>query len=141
MIHIALLKRNYLDMLLDGRKTMESRLSITRRAPFRAVMSGESIFFKQSGGPYRAHAIINQVEFIDGLTPRAVRALRTRVNGQVLGESAYWRSKRTAKYATLLTFREIMPCDTGPALPVLAGRAWVCMPDDAGAMHTSRAAA
>ena len=61
----------------------------------------------------------------------AVGALRRRVNDQVLGDAAYWQAKRTAKYATLLTFVELQDCSRGPALPVLAGRAWVCMTDSA----------
>ncbi|MCA9294734.1 MAG: ASCH domain-containing protein [Phycisphaerales bacterium] len=127
--HVAVLKRRYIDLLLEGRKTMESRLSVTRREPFGIVVPGDAIYFKESGGPYRARAVVADVELVDGLTPRAVSALRRRVNSQVLGDPAYWQSKRTAKYATLLTFIELEVCSRGPALPVLAGRAWVCMPD------------
>ena len=131
MMHVAVLKSPYIDLLLEGRKTMESRLSKTRREPFGCVAPGDLVLFKASGGPYRAKAIVSHVESLSDLTPACVRALRARVNPLVLGAPAYWHAKRDARYATLMTLEGVEPCAEGPALPVLAGRAWVCMSERA----------
>ena len=56
-IHVAILKREYLRMVLSGQKTVESRLAKVRCPPFEQVVAGERLFFKASGGPFMAPAI------------------------------------------------------------------------------------
>jgi hypothetical protein len=72
LIHIAVLIQPYLDFILQGKKTVESRLTMQARDPFDNIEKGERIYFKQSSGPYRATAIADQVLFEDNLTPRRI---------------------------------------------------------------------
>lgn len=128
MIHLAVLHRRYLDAILDGRKTVESRLARVRCEPFGCVAPGERLYFKASGGPFLATAIAGEVESFDGLTPRAVAMLRSRFERAVAAEPAYWREKRAAIAATFIELTEIEPVFFGPACPPLHGRAWVRLP-------------
>lgn len=123
--HVAVLKREYIDAILDGRKTIESRLSRTRREPLHAVRPGDTVYFKQSSGGYRAAARVRRVEFHEDLSPKDVRAIKRRVNSSVLGDPTYWRQKLGAKYATLLWLCDVRKTATGPHINRLFGRAWV----------------
>lgn len=123
--HVAVLLPRYVDLLLASRKTVESRLSLTRREPLCAVAPGERIYFKQRGGPIRAVATVEAAEFFGPLTPRLVNLLRGRFNAGVMGDAAYWAAKSRARYASFFHLSEVEPAFDGPAIPVLHGRAWV----------------
>ena len=120
-----MLKREYIDAILDGRKTVESRLSRTRREPLHAVQVGDVVYFKESSGGYRAAARVKRVEFFEDLSPRDVQAIRRRVNDQVLGSRAYWHGKRSAKYATLVWIENVKHITRGPHIRRLYGQAWI----------------
>jgi ASC-1-like (ASCH) protein len=130
VIHVAILLRQYLDLLLSGRKTIELRLTVTNRAPFQAIEPGERIYFKQSAAPFRATAIADHVLFADDLTPKRVQQLKRDYNDAILGDSEFWKLKREAKYATLVWVRDVEPVHFGPQLKPQRGIAWVRLPEE-----------
>lgn len=129
MIHAVVIQQAYLDLMLAGIKTVESRLSLNRVEPFGAVQAGERLFFKASGGTFQATAVARRVTFVDGLTPRRVSELRRVWNDRVLGEPSYWRAKSRARYATLIELGDVEPAKFGPSVPAFHGRAWRVLPD------------
>jgi hypothetical protein len=50
-IHLAVLVEPYLSLILEGKKTIESRFSVNRHAPFEQVGKGDIIILKKSSGP------------------------------------------------------------------------------------------
>ena len=60
-IHLAVFVEPFLQFVLDGRKTVESRFSIHRRPPFGCVRSGDLVLIKESGGPVVAMAEVSNV--------------------------------------------------------------------------------
>lgn len=132
MNHLAILHRRYLDAILTGDKTVESRLSKNRCAPFERVEQGDLIYFKESSGPVRACAMVASVEYHEDLTPAAVGRLERAHNGSVRGEREYWLLKREARYATLIWLEEVREIDDWPVVPTMNGRGWLCLgPNDA----------
>ena len=129
MIHVAILLKPYLELILDGRKTVELRLTRTRRVPFRAIEPGDRIYLKQSGGPFRATAIVRRVDFHDDLTPRRIQALQREFNHAIRGGADYWRSKRDARYATLVWLADVESIEFGPKMRPHHGAAWQVLPD------------
>jgi len=115
-------------MILDGRKTVESRLTVRPLAPFGQIEPGERIYFKVTSGPYMATAVADHVEQCDSLTPAIVQQLCERYNDAVCGELAYWQAKASAKYATFVKLRDVEPCSRGPAIPKSQGLAWFVVP-------------
>ncbi|HYE01691.1 MAG TPA: ASCH domain-containing protein [Phycisphaerales bacterium] len=137
--HVAVVTRACLDAILSGEKTIESRLSRTRCAPFGRVSVGDSVYFKQSSGPFRARATVRRVKAFHGLSAAGVARLRSLYNAGVRGSPAYWRTKRDAGFATMIWLDEVRAVDEGPSIPALYGRAWIVLP--AGGLATPRAAA
>jgi hypothetical protein len=126
--HVAILHQQYVRLILAGRKTVESRLTVRPLAPFSKVEPGERIYFKVTSGPYQATAIADQIDQRDNLTPAIIEQLYRRYNDAVCGEEAYWQMKRNAKFATFITLRDVQPCTRGPALPKSQGLAWFVVP-------------
>lgn len=128
MIHAVVIHPRYLDLVLSGEKDIESRLSVNRVEPFGVVRVGERLYFKARGGAFGATALVARVNFYEGLTPRAVEGLRRQWNGRVRGELSYWRSKRRARFATLIELSAVEPVAFGPTTPPFHGRAWRMLP-------------
>jgi len=125
--HLAVLKRHYLDAVIEGRKTVELRLARTRAAPFGKVVPRDTIYLKQSSGPVRAVAAAGRVLSLENLTPAKIRALRREHNHLVLGAPDYWRARSSARYATLIwlaNVRELAPGDPLPPADPFYGNAW-----------------
>jgi len=127
--HIAILLKPYIRLILDGHKTIESRLTKTPMPPFRAVESGDRIYLKASAGPFMATAVADEVTFHEGLTPSKVSALKRRLNKRICGDEQFWQWKRDAKYATFMALRDVEPIDIGPPFEPSRGPAWFVLPD------------
>jgi ASC-1-like (ASCH) protein len=63
MDHLAIMSKGFLNKILDGKKTIESRWTMFRRAPYERVMTGDKIFFKFSGGKIVASAVVKNTIF------------------------------------------------------------------------------
>lgn len=130
-IHVAILQSPYLNAVLEGRKTMESRLTRTAQPPYGAIDAGERIFLKRSGGSFVATAQAGAVHSFDQLTPGDVDKLRRRFNAAVGGDPAYWQRKRDARFATFIELRDVRPISIGPTYRKSAYKAWFVLPDEA----------
>lgn len=122
--HVAILLRPYLQMMLDGRKTIESRFTLRPLPPYRRISAGDTIFFKASAGPYMAKAKAKRVEFLDRLTVGRMREIYRRYNRSICGTPDFWTSKKYSRYGTLIWLSSIEATVHGPELAPSRGLAW-----------------
>ena len=107
-VHLAVLLEPYLGFILDGSKTVESRFSKNRVAPYRAVEQGDVVLLKKSS----AHAIsgvclVHRVWFyrldadswshIRGAFTKALRA----------EDPSFWEHRKSAQFASLMRISEV----------------------------------
>ena len=138
MIHVAILKPGYIDAILDGRKTIESRLTKTMQPPHGKIMEGERLFLKASGGPFMATAIAGGVLSFTDLDPVAVQQLREQYDEPICGDDAYWDTKRDSKYATLIELTKVEPIAVGPPYKVAYMKAWYVLDEDRDPLFVAR---
>ncbi len=62
-IHLAIFVEPYLQYIIDGKKTVESRFSINRIAPFKRIFQRDLILLKKSGGPIVGFCLVKEVRF------------------------------------------------------------------------------
>ena len=70
--HLVILKKPYLDAILDGRKLIESRFSKTKRNAFGRVLPGDILLLKQSSGPVCGMATVETVKNFENLTAEKI---------------------------------------------------------------------
>lgn len=114
MQHVALVRKACLEAILEGRKRVESRLTVSRRPPFGRVAPGDVVFFKEVGGPFRACAMVERVEFHVVEGPDMLRELAERFEPVVLGGASYWRERASARYASFVYLSGVRSIDAGP---------------------------
>src|SRR6185369_4861055 len=125
-VHVAILWKQYIKLILDGTKTVESRLTIRPLVPYKAIKPGERIYMKASAGPFMATAVAEKVRFFEINTVEDLRDLYRRYNHLVRGDAAYWRwhKQKRSRCATLIWLRDVEPTGTGPKLAPSRGPAW-----------------
>ncbi|MCC6682407.1 MAG: ASCH domain-containing protein [Phycisphaeraceae bacterium] len=133
-VHVAILLPRYVDLILRGVKTIESRLYRNQMPPIGCAKVGERIYLKQSGGPFRAIARIAAVDEHRNLIPRDVNELARRYNESVCGDPEYWKSKRGSLFAAFITLSDVEPIDVGPSY-AKSMRAWHVLADDSDVIH------
>ena len=74
MEHIAIMKKSwkFIDKILTGEKTIESRWYTSRRVPWNRIKKGETIYFKDSGEPVTIKAEADKVLQFSDLTPKTI---------------------------------------------------------------------
>jgi ASC-1-like (ASCH) protein len=108
MDHVAIMKKSwgFIDKILAGEKTIESRWSASRRKPWGAVQQGDIIYFKNSGEPVAAKACVERVIQLSALTPASVKKILKKY-GQKDGITSreiplFFEKFKHAKYCVLV---------------------------------------
>lgn len=66
--HLAILTPGWSERILDGSKTIESRFTKVRCAPFKKVHEGDVVYLKESGGLVKGMFTVAKVETFENLT-------------------------------------------------------------------------
>ena len=114
-LHLAVLTEPYLEWILSGKKTVESRFSVHRGAPYRAIVPGDVIVLKRSSGPIMGVCTVAKVEFFE-LDDAVRQQLRARFGRALCAEDdEFWTARESARYATLIHIEQVfrvgpLPC-------------------------------
>ena len=100
--HLVILKKPYLDAILAGRKTIESRLTMTRREPLGQIAVGEKLFFKVTSGEVLATGRVKKVREFEDLTPRRIKRIQSEYDSRILGGDTYWAVKSNCRFCVLI---------------------------------------
>lgn len=100
-IHVAIFSEPFLSHVLEGRKTMESRFSRNRCAPFGEVGEGDIIMLKEVAGPIRGLSLASRTWFFD-LDHDSLEGIKARYAEAICADDAFWQDRRDTSYATLI---------------------------------------
>jgi len=106
-VHLAIFVEPYLEHVLAGRKTVESRFSIRPQAPYRAVSPGDVLLLKHSGGPVVGLCRVTDAWFYR-LDPATWSSIRRDFTEELCAQDpAFWEARARAEYATLLRVGDV----------------------------------
>lgn len=105
--HLVILKKFYLDKILNGSKRIELRLTKSAVLPFGCVALGDTLFLKESSGHVCAIAQVAAVKQVSNLTPAKIARLKAQYNHLILGAESYWKLKSDSKFAVLLWLKSV----------------------------------
>ena len=125
-IHLAVLVDPFLQYVLDGSKTIESRFAVRRFAPFGCVRSGDIVLLKAAAGPVVGVCLVSRTWYFQ-LSGSQIDGIKERFGPAMCADSAFWQSKRAASYATLLEVREPRQLPNPLRCPKRDRRGWVVL--------------
>src|SRR5262245_40706832 len=100
--HLVILRPPYLDMILRGEKSVESRLSRHRHPAATRCGPGDRLYLKRTGGDIEGRATVNRVDIYAELDAIALRVLSETWAGRVAAtepDDWYQRMKHDARHA------------------------------------------
>lgn len=101
-LHLGVFTGPYLDLILQGDKTIESRFGVQRCAPHGKVAVGDILLLKAASGPIRGVCRIAETWFFD-LTRTPLADIRRRFGRAICGaDDAFWTERADARLATLM---------------------------------------
>ena len=126
-VHLAVLLEPYLQHILDGSKTVESRFSRNRIAPYNAVASGDVVLLKRSAArAVSAICIVSRVWFYQ-LDPDTWDQIRRGFADALRADNqTFWEQRKGAQFATLMRIGEVYPLPP-IEVPKRDRRGWVIL--------------
>lgn len=122
--HIAILRQPFYDLILSQKKTIESRWSNHKIAPYNQIEKGDTLLLKITGQPVTATAKVGKVQFFE-LTPEIADSIKERY-GKEIGTDYFtdWDIYRHKRYLTLIWLEEVKQCAPTP-VPNSHGAGWI----------------
>lgn len=108
--HLGVFAEPYLTLMLDGQKTIESRFSKKRVAPFNQITKDDIVFIKKSSGNVLGYLTIKEVIFFD-LNITQIDDIRKRYGKRLCVTESFWDQKKDSHYATLIIIDEVIRLD------------------------------
>lgn len=107
MEHLAVMRQPLYNMVLSGEKTIESRWTLNKCAPYNKIAIGDKIWFKEVGKPITAKAEVEKVKFFE-LTPELADKIKIEF-GDKIGTSKFenWENYKQKKFLTLIWLKNV----------------------------------
>jgi len=106
-VHLGIFVEPYLQYILHGQKTVESRFSVHRHPPYGAVKEGDVLLLKEVGGPVVGISQVGTVWEYE-LDPDSISELRSEFAAALCAQNpAFWEDRAAASFATLMRLERV----------------------------------
>lgn len=123
--HLAIFRQPFLNLILEGKKTIESRFSCVKCAPFGVIGRGDVVLLKKGGGLVLGEFKVAKVKTFDNLTPIIMTEIKDKYGVQICANSDFWKTKQKCRYATLIYVSNLIRYDKPYSYPKKDRRGWV----------------
>ena len=126
-VHLAILLEPYLQYVLDGTKTVESRFSKNRIAPYNMVEPGDVVLLKKvAARSISGVCVVRKVWFYQ-LNPETWSQIRNGFSRALRADDpSFWERREMAQFATLMRIAEVHPLPP-IEVPKRDRRGWVIL--------------
>jgi hypothetical protein len=106
-LHLAIFVEPYLTFILEGKKTVESRFSSVRCAPYGNVSTGDLILLKKAGGPVSGICRVDSAWFYE-VDRTSLKEIRREFAAQICAaDSDFWSAREGKSFATLISLADV----------------------------------
>ncbi len=136
--HLAIFTQPLLDLVLDGHKTIETRISKIKLPPYQTVAVGDHVIMKQSGGPIKGAFEVAKVDTFhsdtcldDALFQSIYEVDGLRIFGlqdvMIMYRDAFRKKWCESKYATFMHVKNVCKYDAMISKKKKNRQAWVVL--------------
>lgn len=110
-IHLGIFSEPYLTYMLEGKKTIESRFSKNKIAPYNKITKEDIVIIKKSSGNIIGYFTIKDVLFFD-LRIASIEKIKDKYEKQLCVNESFWNNKKDSNYATLIIIDKIIELES-----------------------------
>jgi ASC-1-like (ASCH) protein len=126
-LHLAIVREPYLSLVLEGQKTIETRFSIHRQAPYEQIDKEDIILLKQPSGPIIGLCQVSDAWFYK-LNQNSWHIIKNDFFKEILiQDQQFWDDREDASYATLIRVQHVLPLIPPINCPKRDRRGWVVL--------------
>ncbi len=108
--HIAILSKVGLKEIFSGKKTVESRFSQKKIAPFGQISIGDVVYLKEPGGEIHGQFIVEKVISFEGLSQKDWNV----IGNYLKLEQEFIKVHQNAHFGTLIFIKDVEQFITSP---------------------------
>ena len=110
-LHLAVLREPYLQFILEGKKTIETRFAKRQCPPFECVSKGDVIMLKRTPGDVVGVCIVEAAWFYR-LDPKTLAFIKSKFGKAICSaDPSFWEERKKASVATLMLIDQITPVE------------------------------
>lgn len=107
ILHLGIFTEPYLTLMLNRKKTIESRFSKNKILPYNQISKDDIVIVKKSSGNVLAYFTIKKVLFYD-LSKVSIDEIKSIYNKQLCVDENFWITKKDSNYATLIFIDKVI---------------------------------
>lgn len=125
--HLAILDKEAVDAIFDGRKKIEGRFSKIKIAPFGKVSRGDVILMKLPGEDIVGQFTADRVFSFDHPTETELSDIKKKYASQMAMSPSFWRQRDRINFVTLIFIKQVTKFIIAPEIPKKDLRPWVVL--------------
>lgn len=133
MEHLAIFEKGeFLERILNEKKTVESRFSLSRTSLFGKVKVGDRIFIKESGGDVLGEFKVARVASFTSLDPKGLKDVLTQYKKELglTDLNYFFELKKDSKYATLIWVSDLVKYSKPFSISKNDRQSWVILNEE-----------
>ncbi|KKQ66055.1 MAG: hypothetical protein US86_C0007G0100 [Candidatus Daviesbacteria bacterium GW2011_GWA2_38_24] len=131
--HLAIFTPNAVKQILEGKKTIETRFSQKRIAPFGSLSVGDIVYIKPSGKDVVGQFVVKKILYFEGLSTEDWLMIKGYYGknlslGSGEADEQYFKSKELARFGTIIYIGRVEQFITSPiSIQKSDQRGWVVL--------------
>ena len=110
--HLAIFAKGWIELILSGKKTIESRVNARRIIPYNRVETCDKVWMKERSGPILGSFVVSEVETYYPLDQSLIEELYEMYSEQIFGTTspfgwAVWQNKRCATFLHIGSYEKL----------------------------------
>lgn len=123
-MHLAIMNEPFLTYIIKGKKTIESRFSHNKIAPYQRCDVGDIVLMKSAGKPINSYFIVANTLFYENST-EILEFLKTNYSEKICADPVFWDYRKNKQYISLLEVKDVTVLNEPIEIHKKDKRGWV----------------
>lgn len=123
-IHLAIVNDPYYKYILEGTKTIESRFSNNRVAPYNKISPNDIVLMKKAGRSIEYLFFAGEIMYYKS-TSEIINDLKKSYSKEICANEEFWEARREKKYITLIRIKKVQKTKENIFIEKKDKRGWV----------------
>lgn len=124
-VHLAIVNEPFLSYIKNGRKTIESRFTKNKIAPYYQIHEGDIICMKAASKPIDSIFIAGEIRFYEN-SPYVLNEIKDKYTNAICAyDDSFWKTRKEKKFISLINIKQVIQLCKPFNVPKRDKRAWI----------------
>ncbi|MDE6604827.1 MAG: AAA family ATPase [Clostridia bacterium] len=124
-VHVAIVNEPFLGYIKNGKKTIESRFTKNKIAPYCQISEDDIVCMKAAGRPIDSIFIVEKAQFYEN-SPNTIRKIKKDFSEQICAfDDTFWETRECKKFISLIGIKEVINLKKPFNIPKKDKRGWI----------------